>query len=114
MKHFSALFLSICILVALTACSEENPSVRVRNDLDKKVNVQLKPAAGNTININDVEPGSTSATVDVEEGVWTATAAIQSLSITPEQTFQADNDMLYTVVIVNTDPPGMQVLSEDK
>jgi hypothetical protein len=114
MRNPINLFAVLLVLIFLGACSEENPGIRVRNDLDKKVNMQLKPAAGNSININDVEPGSTSAAVDVEEGVWTATASIQSLSVSPEHTFQADNDMLYTVVVVNTDPPVLQVLSEDK
>jgi hypothetical protein len=114
MKHFKNLGLAMLLLVMMAACSEEDPSIRVRNDLDKKVNVQLKPAAGNTLNLNDIEAGSTSAFINVGEGTWTATASIQSGSNSPEATFQTENDKNYTVVIVNTVPPGMEVLAEDK
>lgn len=108
--------LSMLLLVAVfaAACSEEDPSIRVRNDLDVKANMQLKPAAGNTININDVLANTTSAEVTVQEGAWTASATIQSSSAEPETTFDVKNDFRYTVVIVNANPPVLQVLSEEK
>ena len=102
------------LLLFTVACSEEDPSIRVRNDLDAKANVQLKPEVGNTLNINDVAGGTTSPEVTVQEGRWTATAGIQSQSTSPETTFDVKNDYRYTVVIVNADPPVLQVQSEEK
>lgn len=107
-----AVFLGLLLLVA--ACSEEDPSIRVRNDLEVKANVQIKPGVGNTININDVAGGTISPEFNVLEGKWTAAASIQSGSDTPEIVFDVKNDYRYTVVIVNTDPPVLQVQSEEK
>ncbi len=112
--RYLKIFMMMFIAVFVTACSEEDPSVRVRNDLDVKANVQLKPTAGNTININDVLANTTSAEVTVQEGNWIATASIQSVSSDPTVTFEVQNDYRYTVVIVNADPPVLQVLSEEK
>lgn len=102
------------LLLFTVACSEEDPSIRVRNDLDVKANVQLKPEVGNTMNINDVAGGSMSPEITVQEGRWTATAGIQSQSTSPETTFDVKNDYRYTVVIVNANPPVLQVQSEEK
>lgn len=113
MKRLSIL-LPLLALFLFTACSEEDPSVRVRNDLDVKVNVQLKPDAGSTMNINDVEGGAATGFVNVQEGWWTATASVQSSNAEPEARFEVSNDMNYTVVIRNTQPPTMEILSEDK
>ncbi len=102
------------ILLMVVACSEEDPSVRVRNDLEVKVNVQLKPDAGSTMNINDVEGGTQTGLMTIQEGWWTASASVQSSSAEPEARFEAKNDMNYTIVIINTSPPTMEVQSEDK
>ncbi|MDT8324975.1 MAG: hypothetical protein RRA94_12745 [Bacteroidota bacterium] len=114
MKRLLVLLPLLAILVLGTACSEEDPSVRVRNDLDVKVNVQLKPDAGSTININDVEGGTATALSNIQEGWWTATASVQSSNAEPESRFEAKNDVNYTVVIRNTAPPTMEIQSEDK
>lgn len=111
MKRFIALGL-LCVFFA--ACSEEDPSVRVRNDLDVKANVQFKPDAGSTININDVAAKTMSGETTVQEGRWTASASLQSSNEEPEITFDVKNDYRYTIVIVNANPPVMQVLSEEK
>ncbi|MFA6232800.1 MAG: hypothetical protein WC824_01260 [Bacteroidota bacterium] len=110
----SVIFSLLLLVMLVAACSEENPSIRVRNNLDVKANVQLKPVAGNTININDVQGNSTSGEVDVQEGSWIATATIQSSNADPSVTFNVENDVRYTVVIVNVDPPVLEVQSEDK
>ena len=114
MKQLRILSAALLLVLVAAACSEEDPSIRVRNDFDKKANVQLKPAAGNTININDVEGGTTSVFHDVQEGEWTATASISSVSESPEKTFRTENDMNYTVVIINAQPPTMEIVAEDK
>lgn len=113
MKHLR-IFLPVILVLLVAACSEEDPSVRVRNDLEVKVNVQLKPDAGSTMNINDVEGGSATALMNIQEGWWTASASVQSSSAEPEARFEAKNDVNYTVVIRNTAPPTMEILSEDK
>jgi hypothetical protein len=105
--------LSLLLLLA-TACADEEPGIRVRNLLDVKANVQLKPDVGSTININDVAAGSTSEEMIVQEGRWTASATIQSSNAEPEAVFDVKNDYRYTVVLVNADPPVIEVQSEGK
>jgi hypothetical protein len=78
------------------------------------VNIQLKPAAGNTININDVQSGQTTNFMDVTEGAWSASATVQSSSAEPSASFTTSNDNNYTVVITNTEPPAMQIQVKDK
>lgn len=111
MKRIIALGL-LCVF--FVACSEEDPSVRVRNDLDVKANVQFKPDAGSTINVNDVAAKTMSGETTVQEGRWTASATIQSSNQEPEVVFDVENDYRYTIVIVNANPPVLQVLSEEK
>ena len=108
------IFSMLVLAVLFIACSEEEPSIRVQNDLDVKANVQLKPDAGSTLNINDVQGNSTSAELTVQEGRWTATASIQSSNADPEIAFDVKNDYRYTVIIVNADPPVLDVRSEEK
>lgn len=112
--RFSSLVIVLVAIITLSACSEDPPGVRVRNDYKNKVNVQLKPAVGSTININDVQTGVTTVGQDVAEAEWTASATVQSSSAEPNATFRTTNDNIYTVVITNTEPPGMQVLVEEK
>ncbi|MCZ7554982.1 MAG: hypothetical protein M5R41_01095 [Bacteroidia bacterium] len=111
---FFAVVLLVASAVLSTACSEDPPSINVRNDYTAKVNVQLKPAAGNTVNINDVQSGQTTSFMDVTEGQWTASATIQASSAEPSATFTTSNDNNYTVVITNTEPPTMQIQVGDK
>jgi hypothetical protein len=110
--------LSILVLSAIVflniACSEEPPSVRVKNERTTKVNVQIKQSNDNTININDVAGGTVSGYRDITEGACTATAVIQNETESPSVTFTAANDYNYTVVIVNGTPPTLRIDSESK
>jgi hypothetical protein len=105
---FSAL-LATAMIANFAACSEEAPSVTVRNDFTAGVNVQLKPAAGSTININSVPAGQSSSPIDIQEGQWTATASVQGSQAAPSASFNALNDNVYTLVITNSEPPEMQL-----
>ncbi|MBX3008852.1 MAG: hypothetical protein KF816_12590 [Melioribacteraceae bacterium] len=112
MKKLFGLLLLIAALT--TACSSEPPSVRVKNEGANKANVQVKQADGNTININDVNAGSTTSYREIVEGSILATAVIQSQSVSPSIPFNAAEDRNYTVVILNTNPPTLKVDSESK
>ena len=111
----SLLKLGVLILgLGIVGCSSDPPSVRVMNERTTKANVQLKVGTDNTININDVEGGHASAYRDVAEGTFVATATIQNESVSPTTSFNAEKDMNYTVVVVNSTPPTLRVDSEDK
>jgi len=110
----SSLAVLFAVVLFLNACSEDPPSVRVRNDNSAKVNMQLKPAAGSSVNINDVAANTTSVFIDVAEGQWTATASIQGSSIPPPVSFIALNDYSYTLIVTNTNPPKIETMIEAK
>lgn len=113
-QYIPSLLTALLVSVLFTACSEESPSLRVRNDRQTKANMQIKPAAGNTININDVQGGQTTGYISISEGNYVVTATIQSESVSPEIGITAKNDMNYTVVVANTAPPTLRVESEEK
>ena len=109
------LLVSLLVFVLINvACSEEPPSVRVKNERTNKANVQLKQADGNTININDVAGGSVTGYRDLVEGQTEATAVIQNETVSPSIPFSAAKDRNYTVVVTNSNPPTLRVDSEDK
>ena len=112
MKCIASLLLIVTILLGIGSCTEDQPRLRVRNDYSEKANVQVKPSAGNTININDVEAGTESSFINVNEGTYEATASISGVSPSPEKSFQINNGQQITLVITNTDPPEIQVKDE--
>lgn len=113
MRRLTTPLILFSLMLMCIGCSEDPPSVRVRNDFSKKVNTQFK-WSGNTFNINDVMPGTASGFQDISEGEHTANATIQGESTTPTAAFSAKNDNNYTIVITNTTPPAMRVDVEAK
>lgn len=104
---------SLLLLIALSSCSDDtDPKFRIYNERTDKANIQLQTSGGNTININDVEPGQTTAYQIASTGNITATAVIQNESISPTLTFFADNDERYSVVIKSGNPPILIVTHE--
>lgn len=107
-------FLSIIILVlAFIACADEPPGMRVKNERTSKANVQIK-TVNNTINHNDVQPGTTTNYQEVAEGAIEVTAEIQNETDSPLKNFTAQNNNNYTIVIVNSTPPTIRVDVTDK
>jgi len=103
----------IFVTLSIAACSEEPPSIRVMNERTTKANVQIK-TPGNTINQNDVAPGTTTNYQEIPEGKTDVTAVIQDESVSPTTTFNASNDNNYTIIILNTTPPALKVNISDK
>lgn len=109
------LLISLMVFILINvACSEEPPSVRIKNERTNKSNVQLKQADGKTININDVAGGSVTGYRDLVEGQTEATAVIQNEPVSPSVQFSAAKDRNYTVVVTNSNPPALRIDSEDK
>ncbi len=109
LKYLGVLFL----IFTFIACSEEPPSFRVKNEYTSKVNLQIKTTA-NTENINDVQPGTMTDYKEVAEGPVEVTAEIQGVVDEPTGIFNAQPDNNYTVIITNTNPPGIKIDVTDK
>lgn len=108
-----AFFLTV-LTFTLAACSSEPPGVRVTNQNAGKANVQIKMANANTININDVAPGTSSGYQEIAEGATLATAVIQNVKETPSIQFTAVKDKNYTVVVQAASPATLKVDIQDK
>ena len=79
MKNFK-LLLTIIIagLFAFTIngckkCKNEDPTARIINNGTQKADVQVKTSGGNTVNINNVEPGTSSPYSSYSQGQVTFT-----------------------------------------
>ena len=113
LKNILIYLIAFTFTIGLIGCSKEPPSVRVYNQRSTKANVQIKTSS-NTINQNDVAPGTATNYQNISEGQCEATASIQNESVSPTTTFNAANDNNYTIVIVNGNPPTLRVDSSSK
>lgn len=106
--------LSIIILVLVfIACADEPPGMRVMYERTSKANVQIK-TVNNTINHNDVQPGTATNYQEVSEGAIEVTAEIQNETVSPTKNFTSQNNNNYTIVIVNSNPPTIRIDVIDK
>lgn len=110
MKRILLALIGAGLLLSLTSCSsDEDPQFRIRNEGSEKANVQVQTSGGNTININDVAAGQTTAYQSAGEGTIVATAVIQNASVSPTVTFFAANDTRSTIVILAGTTPSLRI-----
>lgn len=82
-KILSLAFILGIIAVTLSSCSKckgEDPSARVINNGTNKVSVQIKTSGGNTENINNVDPGTSSSYRSYAPGLITFTISVNNNS----------------------------------
>ncbi len=83
----TAKFLSIVMIVGFMSvilegcskkCSNEPPQARIINNGTNKASVQIKTSNGSTVNINNVDPSTTSAYASYAAGEITFTITVNS------------------------------------
>jgi len=99
MKNIFQIIIGLGLILLLVGCSTEDPQFRVYNERTDKANVQIQTSGGNTININDVGAGQTTAYQSAAEGTIVVTAVIQNVSVSPTARFFCGKDTKYTIVI---------------
>jgi len=110
MKKLLVSVISLIFLFTIVSCSdEENPKFRIFNEGTTKANIQVQTSGGNTININDVEPGEKTAYQSAAEGNIVVKAGIQNETISPTITFFAAKDIRYTIIILAGAIPSLRV-----
>ncbi len=109
MKQIHLFLIAIGFLFSLSACSSEDPQFRIYNERTDKANVQIQTTGGNTININDIGSGQTTAYRSVTEGTIDVTAVIQNESVSPTTRFFCGKDEQYTIVILAGNQPGLRI-----
>ncbi len=75
----------ICIVAAIATtsisckkCKKEDPRARIINNGTQKASVQIKTSGGNTVNINNVDPGTSSPYSSYAAGIVTFTITVQN------------------------------------
>ena len=72
--------ISFTSLNSCKKCSGEDPRARIINNGTNKASVQIKTSGGNTVNINNVDKGTTSALSSYAPGLVTFTVAIENIN----------------------------------
>lgn len=109
MKKTLAAVATIMLCLSLFGCSKDKPKVRVNNQRSEITDVQLKRQSGNTYNINDVGGSSTTGYIEVDVSTYEVDVKPENVSGNATTFFTAEEDKLYTIVVLNTNPPTVRV-----
>lgn len=109
MNRFIKMLIVPALLIGLSACSSDPPRVRVASQRPEITDIQLKRSSGNTININDVGPNSTTGYINVDPSNYEVDAKVEGVSPSATTFFTADEDESYTIVVLDTNPPTLRV-----
>jgi hypothetical protein len=71
--------LSIAPLSSCHKCKGEDPTARIINNGTHKASVQIKTSGGNTVNINNVDPSTTSEYSSYAAGQTTFTITVSNI-----------------------------------
>jgi len=111
--HRVSTIAGIILAGVLLACSTDPedvpPKFRVQNERGTNASLQVKTSGGNTININNVQPGQTTEYQEVAEGVVQVTVTIQGETGDFKGSFDAQKNRLFTVAVANTTPPAVRI-----
>lgn len=103
MKNLRFLFTIIIIgIFAITIngckkCKDDAPAARIINNGTQKASVQIKTSEGNTVNINNVDPGTSSSYSNYAAGQVTFTITVKSVDYV--RTYNIGNCYDYDIAI---------------
>lgn len=86
-KIFAILFMALTFALTMSGCDkcdEEDPRARVINNGTQKASVQIKTSGGNTVNINNVDPGTASPYASYAPGIVTFTIVVSNANYVKE------------------------------
>ena len=92
-----SLFFSLFIIGC--GCDGEDPSVILRNNGTGKADIQIKTSGGNTENINNIQPGTSSERRNFKPGDIEFTINIQGVNDPVVYVLRANDCNDYTVTI---------------
>lgn len=79
MVLLALLCLSLISLGSCHKCKGEDPAARIINNGTHKASVQIKTSGGNTVNINNVDPSTTSEYSSYAAGETTFTITVSNI-----------------------------------
>ena len=98
----AAFLVFLCVslsFIGCDSCEGENPGVQLINNGTGKADIQIKTSGGNTENMNNIEPGTSSERRTFESGDIEFTISIQGVNDDIVYVLQADLCYDYTVTI---------------
>ena len=109
----TSVILTLVFIVSLSGrYKDTDPRFHIQNERSNKANVQIQTSGGNTININEVQPGQITGYQSVSEGKIDVTAVVQNESVSPKATFNAGKNNRCTIAIQINNPPSIRVDQE--
>jgi len=78
-------------------CTDADPTARIINNGTEKASVQIKTSDGNTVNINNVDPGTSSPYSSYAAGIVTFTITVKTVDY--EKTFTMGTCYEYDIAI---------------
>lgn len=81
-KILTILIFSVLFAITLNGCKkfkDEDPRGRIINNGTQKASVQIKTSGGNTVNINNVDPGTSSSYTSYASGQTTFTIKVSNI-----------------------------------
>ncbi len=97
---FAAFFLFALLALSLSSCKKcknEQPGARIINNGTQNASVQIQTSNGNTVNINNVDPGTSSSYSNYAAGQVKFTLKINGVDY--EETVQLSNCFYYDIAI---------------
>ena len=85
MKHLLTMVLVGLLAITMNRCKkckDEDPRARIMNNGTEKASVQIKTSNGNTVNINTIDPGTSSAYSSYAAGQVTFTIKVSKIDYT--------------------------------
>ena len=83
-KPLSLVLLAGLFVISASSCSKkckgEDPRARITNNGTQKASVQVKTSGGNTVNINNVDPGTSSDYANYAPGQVTFTITVSNIN----------------------------------
>lgn len=99
MKNFITIFIIVLMSVLISCEKEEEPMVRVENNLDFYTDVELKRTDGYTKLFEDIDAKQITEYVKIPSGYY----VVSSFDVSTEVGFQADKNKKYTIELYMTD-----------
>ncbi|MBU3714316.1 MAG: hypothetical protein FGM46_05140 [Ferruginibacter sp.] len=99
MKKLFPYLLLFCIssIYSCKKCKNEDPQARIINKGTEKASVQIKTSGGNTVNINNVDPGTASVYSAFSQGQVTFTITVDNINV--EKTINLNQCYYYDISI---------------
>ena len=104
MKKLTFVIVAVLIALNITSCNKcdgEDPEARIVNNGTETASVQIKTTGGNTVNLNNIDPGEESEYVSYAPGEVVFTITVKQMELI--DTVEMSTCYYYDIMIDSTD-----------